>query len=64
MDGPVEKGLSWMMLALFGTGVGLWFLYGLMRMSGPLMAANGLTRSAGAESCSRSRYGTSPLRRA
>jgi MtN3 and saliva related transmembrane protein len=37
------EGLSWMMLALFGTGVGLWFLYGLMRMSGPLMAANGLT---------------------
>ena len=32
-----------MMLALFGTGVGLWFLYGLMRMSAPLIAANGLT---------------------
>ena len=31
------------MLALFGTGVGLWFLYGLMLRSGPLMAANGLT---------------------
>ena len=37
------EGLSWMMLALFGTGVGLWFLYGLMRMSRPLIAANGLT---------------------
>jgi MtN3 and saliva related transmembrane protein len=37
------EGLSWIMLALFGSGVGLWFLYGLMRMSGPLMTANGLT---------------------
>jgi MtN3 and saliva related transmembrane protein len=36
-------GLSWMMLALFGTGVGLWFIYGLLRNSGPLMLANGLT---------------------
>jgi MtN3 and saliva related transmembrane protein len=35
--------LSWTMLALFGVGVGLWFLYGLLRMSGPLMLANGLT---------------------
>jgi MtN3 and saliva related transmembrane protein len=35
--------LSWMMLALFGTGVGLWFVYGYLRMSGPLMLANGLT---------------------
>jgi MtN3 and saliva related transmembrane protein len=37
------EGLSWLMLALFGTGVGLWFLYGLMLMSGPLITANGLT---------------------
>ncbi len=37
------QGLSWLMLALFGTGVGLWFLYGVLRMSGPLMLANGLT---------------------
>ena len=37
------EGLSWLMLGLFGTGTGLWFLYGLMRMSGPLMLANGLT---------------------
>ena len=37
------EGLSWWMLALFGTGVGLWFLYGVLRGSGPLMLANGLT---------------------
>jgi len=37
------KELSWMMLALFGSGVGLWFLYGFLRMSAPLMVANGLT---------------------
>jgi MtN3 and saliva related transmembrane protein len=37
------EGLSWMMLALFGSGVGLWFLYGVLRMSAPLMLANGLT---------------------
>jgi MtN3 and saliva related transmembrane protein len=37
------EGLSWVMLALFGAGTGLWFLYGLLRMSGPLMLANGLT---------------------
>ncbi len=35
--------LSWAMLALFGSGVGLWFVYGYLRMSGPLMLANGLT---------------------
>ncbi|HXP83683.1 MAG TPA: PQ-loop domain-containing transporter [Bryobacteraceae bacterium] len=37
------EGLSWMMLALFGSGTGLWFLYGVLRTSGPLMLANGLT---------------------
>jgi MtN3 and saliva related transmembrane protein len=37
------EGLSWMMLALFGSGTGLWFLYGVLRMSAPLMLANGLT---------------------
>ena len=37
------EGLSWMMLACFGTGVGLWFIYGLMRSSGPLILANGIT---------------------
>jgi len=37
------EGLSWMMLALFGTGTGLWFLYGVLRASSPLMLANGLT---------------------
>lgn len=36
-------GLSWWMLALFGTGVGLWFIYGLMRMSGPVIAGNAVT---------------------
>jgi len=37
------QGLSWMMLASFGTGVGLWFLYGYLRGSDPIMVANGLT---------------------
>jgi MtN3 and saliva related transmembrane protein len=37
------QGLSWTMLASFGTGVGLWFLYGYLRMSAPIMLANGLT---------------------
>jgi MtN3 and saliva related transmembrane protein len=36
-------GLSWSMLAMFGTGVGLWFLYGYLATSGPIMFANGLT---------------------
>jgi MtN3 and saliva related transmembrane protein len=35
--------LSWTMLALFGLGVALWFLYGYLQMSGPIMLANGLT---------------------
>ena len=35
--------LSGAMLALFGSGVGLWFVYGCLRMSAPLMAANGVT---------------------
>jgi len=35
--------LSWVMLSLFGTGVGLWFVYGYLQMSGPIMLANGLT---------------------
>lgn len=38
-----SDGLSWMMLTFFGTGVGLWFVYGYLRMSGPIMFANGLT---------------------
>ena len=37
------EGLSWTTLTLFGLGVGLWFVYGLVRMSGPLMLANGVT---------------------
>jgi MtN3 and saliva related transmembrane protein len=36
-------GLSWAMLALFGTGVGMWFVYGYLRTSAPIMMANGLT---------------------
>ena len=32
-----------MMLALFGSGVGLWFVYGALKHSFPLMLANGLT---------------------
>ena len=35
--------LSGTMLTLFGTGVGLWFVYGYLRMSAPIMLANGLT---------------------
>ena len=37
------QGLSWTMLTLFGTGVGLWFVYGWLEESGPIMLANGLT---------------------
>jgi len=37
------QGLSWSMLALFGTGTALWFLYGLLELSGPVVLANGLT---------------------
>ena len=36
-------GLSRTMLTLFGMGVGLWFVYGYLRMSRPIMLANGLT---------------------
>jgi MtN3 and saliva related transmembrane protein len=35
--------LSWSMLTLFGLGVGLWFVYGYLKVSPPLMAANGVT---------------------
>jgi MtN3 and saliva related transmembrane protein len=35
--------LSWGMLTLFGTGVALWLVYGVQRISFPLIAANGLT---------------------
>ena len=31
------------MLALFGTGVALWFVYGLMRMSAPIIVGNAVT---------------------
>lgn len=37
------EGLSWAMLALYGSGVGLWFVYGILRTSVPIVAANGLT---------------------
>src|SRR5579862_7395321 len=36
-------GLSWITLTLFGVGVALWFVYGVIRNSQPLMLANGLT---------------------
>ena len=35
--------LSWLMLTLFGSGVGLWLVYGYLRASVPVMAANGVT---------------------
>lgn len=35
--------LSWLMLALFGTGVSLWLTYGIVRQSWPLIFGNGLT---------------------
>ena len=35
--------LSWMMLLLFGTGIGLWLPHGYLRMSAPLIFANALT---------------------
>ena len=35
--------LSWSMLALFGSGVTLWLVYGIARESRPLIIANGLT---------------------
>lgn len=38
-----SDGVSGTMLLLFGTGVALWFVYGLLRASEPLMLANGLT---------------------
>ena len=37
------QALSGLMLALFGTGVSLWFVYGFLRMSRPIMLANGVT---------------------
>jgi len=36
-------GMSWWMLTIFGTGVGLWLVYGVLRMSAPIVLANGLT---------------------
>jgi MtN3 and saliva related transmembrane protein len=35
--------LSWLMLSMFGTGVGLWLVYGYLRASTPLIVANGVT---------------------
>ena len=37
------QALSGWMLALYGTGVSLWFIYGLLRNSQPIMLANGVT---------------------
>jgi MtN3 and saliva related transmembrane protein len=35
--------LSWLMLLLFGSGVGLWLVYGFLRASLPMIIANGVT---------------------
>ena len=35
--------LSWLMIAMLGAGVWLWFVYGVLRESIPIVAANGLT---------------------
>jgi MtN3 and saliva related transmembrane protein len=35
--------LAWGYLALFGTGVGLWMVYGLIKGDPALIVANGLT---------------------
>lgn len=37
------RGLSWGMLALFGSGVGLWLVYGLLNHTLPIILANALT---------------------
>ena len=34
---------SWGYLALFSTGVALWFVYGMLKKDGVIMAANGIT---------------------
>ncbi len=39
---PGEE-LSWAMLILFGSGVGLWLVYGFLRFSLPMIFANGVT---------------------
>lgn len=36
-------GLSWLMLIMLAAGAWTWFLYGLLRASVPIVAANGLT---------------------
>lgn len=38
-----EDGLSWAMLVLYLAGLGLWFAYGVLLTSMPLMLANGIT---------------------
>jgi MtN3 and saliva related transmembrane protein len=37
------RDLSWSMLALFGSGVGLWLVYGILLGAAPVIAANALT---------------------
>lgn len=37
------KDLSWTMLSMFGSGVGLWFVYGFLVDAPPVIVANGLT---------------------
>jgi MtN3 and saliva related transmembrane protein len=39
------EGLSWAMLALFGCGVGLWIVYGVLRVSPAIITANALTEA-------------------
>jgi MtN3 and saliva related transmembrane protein len=38
-----EDGLSWAMLALYLAGLGLWFAYGFLLNSMPIIWANGIT---------------------
>jgi MtN3 and saliva related transmembrane protein len=40
---PGGHSLSWTMLALFGMGVGLWLIYGLLLGSTPIIMANSAT---------------------
>lgn len=37
------RDVSWVMLTLFGAGVALWLVYGLLLSSWPMIAANSLT---------------------
>jgi MtN3 and saliva related transmembrane protein len=37
------RDLSWMWIVMMATGIGAWFVYGLLGSDIPVMAANGLT---------------------